>query len=149
MKPRNWGRVDDHDLYLILILKGNHEVIWVDYIVIRMAYCRDNKKAPLIYSSLVIFILEVNGIMPKEDEDFFTPNILNYGGVSKMRYYRDSEEGSYFYLEESGIKVYDDKIIDPSVDSTTTPAKTVAFDSLFAELKGYPDNLIGRIITAN
>lgn len=29
------------------------------------------------------------------------PKILDYGGVSKMRYYMDFD-GNYYYLEESG-----------------------------------------------
>ncbi|KAL5079075.1 hypothetical protein RYX36_007496 [Vicia faba] len=149
MKPTNWGRADDHDLYLMWLLTGNHGMNWDKYITRRMVYCRDTKKAPLFHSSFIQLILEGNGIVPKDDEQFLTPKIFYYGGVSKMRYYRDYKDGSYFYLEEFGIKVYDDKIVDRPADAIVAHTSTTSYGSLFLNLKGYLDELLGRLITDN
>ncbi|KAL5074274.1 hypothetical protein RYX36_013258 [Vicia faba] len=126
-KPRNYRRVDDHDLYLMWVLSGNHCMSWAKYIVGRMLYCNDTKKAPLFYSSFVQLVLEANEVVPKKDDKFLTLKILDYGCVSNMRYYRDSEDGSYFYLEESSRKVYDNKIVDPPVDHTAASASSTPF----------------------
>lgn len=72
------------------------------------------------------------------------PKILDYGGVSVMRYYKDPINGSYFYLEEFGRKVYDDKIVESPRDSSvkTISSYLSSSGSLYVELKTYLDELI-------
>lgn len=82
--------------------------------------------------------------MPKENDLTKDHEILDYGGVSKIRYYMDSIDGSYFYLEVYGKKVYDDKIVEPTRDP---PVQTYNFSpssgSLSDELNIYIDGLVG------
>lgn len=90
-KPRNWGRYDDNDLYLMWDLLSNNDVNWVKFIMDRMIHCRDNSKRPLFFSSFVKLIIEVNGIASKEEDLIEAPKILNYYGFYKMRYYKDND----------------------------------------------------------
>lgn len=120
-KPKNWGKIDDNDLYLIWALMTDKRVNWVKFIVDRMLHCRDNPKKPLFSSSFVALILEVNGSVSNKVDLVEAPKVLDYSRVSKMRYYGESN-GDYYYLDESGQKVYDNKISelvkDPSNKAT-------------------------------
>ncbi|KAL5068683.1 hypothetical protein RYX36_019570, partial [Vicia faba] len=107
------------------------------------------KKSTIVQPTKALFhkmILEVNAIVPKKDDLFMTPKILDYGSVSKMRYYRDFDDGSYFYLEDSGRKVYDNSIVDPLFDPIATPTSSGSF---LAKLKSYLDELFGSILDEN
>ncbi|KAL5055995.1 hypothetical protein RYX36_036677 [Vicia faba] len=128
---------------------SNFSIVQVKYIISRIVYCRDTKKDPLFYSLFVKLLLEVNGIVPKEDDQFLTLTILDYDGVSKMRYYRDSDDDSYFYLEDSGKEVYDNKIVGPPVDHIVASSSSTPSTSLFVEFKSYVDELVGRILYDN
>ncbi|KAL5057062.1 hypothetical protein RYX36_028666 [Vicia faba] len=99
MKPRNWGKADDNYLYLMWALITDSGLNWVKFIVNRMIHYKDNLKRPLFFSYFVQQILEVNMIVSKEEDLTRAPKILDYGGVSKMRYYKDSN-GDYYYLKE-------------------------------------------------
>lgn len=94
-KPGNLCRVDDSDIYLMWGLTNKGEDNWVRFIIDKMIHCRDNPKIPLLYSSFVQMILDLNGSMCKEKELTESPKILDYGGVKKMRYYRDTN-GEYY-----------------------------------------------------
>lgn len=60
-------------------------------------------------------ILELNGIVSKEEDLVEAPKILDESRVSMMRYYKDTG-GIYFYLEKYGRQVYDDRIVEPLKD---------------------------------
>lgn len=64
-------------------------------------------------------ILELNEVVGMEEELTASPKILDYGVVEKMRYYRDTN-GDYYYLKDSGRKIYDDKIVEPSKEFAET-----------------------------
>ncbi|CAI8592039.1 unnamed protein product [Vicia faba] len=81
-----------------------------------MIIFRDNKKRPLFYSSFVHMILEINGVVSKEEDLVGASLIMDEYVVSKMRYYRDTT-GMYYYLEKYGRKSYDDQIVEPKKDS--------------------------------
>ncbi|KAL5074970.1 hypothetical protein RYX36_013954, partial [Vicia faba] len=131
------------------IMSGNHSMSWEEYIVVRMVYFGDTKKDLLFYSSFIQCILEANKIVPKEDDQFITLKILDYGGVSKMRYFLDSDDGSYFYHEDSGRKVYDNKIVDPPIDPIVAPTSSTPFGSFPIESKSYLDNIFGILMDDN
>lgn len=66
-----------------------------------------------------------------------------------MRCYRDSN-GDYYYLEESGQKIYDDKVLKPTKDSTIDHAgSSSSSTSLSSDLISYLDELVGRILADN
>lgn len=111
-KPGNWIRADDNYIYLMWGLTNKVGDNQVKFIIGIMIHCRDNPKRPLFHSSFIQMILELNVIVCKEKELIESPKILDFGNVLKMRYYRDSNE-DYYYLEESGRKIYDDKIVEP------------------------------------
>lgn len=93
--------------------------------------------------------LEINGIVSKEEKLTEAPKILDYGGVSKMRYYRDSN-GDYYYLEEYGRKIYDDKVMEPSKDPfVEAPGSSSSFTVFSSDLKSYLYELVGRIFSNN
>ncbi|KAI5422239.1 hypothetical protein KIW84_045634 [Lathyrus oleraceus] len=108
-KPKNWGKVDDNDLYLMCDLLTESETNWVIFIIERMIHCRDNPNRPLFFSSFVKMILEINRIVSKEEDLTEAQKIIDYGSVPKMRYYRDSY-GDYYCLKEYGWKIYNDKL---------------------------------------
>lgn len=88
---------------------------WVNLIIDMMIYYRDNPKRAFFFSLFVQMILEINGIASKEAALVEAPKILDESVISKMRYYRDSK-GDYYYLEQSGRKIYDDKVVEPTKD---------------------------------
>ncbi|KAL5057831.1 hypothetical protein RYX36_029435 [Vicia faba] len=71
------------------------------------------------------------------------PKIMDYFGVSNMRYYRDTNV-DYYYLEEYSQKVYDDKIVDPIKDPSNDASGSFS-SLLFAYVKSCIDELVGKI----
>lgn len=59
------------------------------------------------------------GIKCKEQELTESPKILDYGDVSKMRHYMDLN-GNYYYLEDPGRQIYDDKIVEQVKETADT-----------------------------
>lgn len=94
-------------------------------------------------------VLEITKIVSKEEDSAEAPKVLDYAGVSKMRYFRDSN-GDYYYLEESGRKLYDDEAMefdkDPYVEAAGCSSSS---SSLSSNLKPYLDELVRRISTDN
>lgn len=129
-KPRYWSMVDDNDLYLTwtLINKGGDD--WVKFIIDIMIHYKDNQKRTLFFSLFFQTILELNIIVCKKEDLTESPKILDYGGIEKMRYYRDNN-GDYYYLEESGQNFYEDKVVKPSKE---TPVETASSSSGFFPL---------------
>lgn len=92
--PRNWGRADDNDLYLMWDFIIDSGINWVKFIIDRMLHCRDNPNRPLFFSSFAHMIPKIIGIVSKEEDLTEAPKIIDYRGSSKMIYYRDSN-GDY------------------------------------------------------
>lgn len=64
-----------------------------------------------------------------------------------MRYYMDID-GDYYYLEESGKKVYDDKVMDP-INDASDEAGGSSSGLLYADLKSCLYELVGKILADN
>lgn len=62
-----------------------------------------------------------------------------------MIYYKDSEDGSYFYLEESSKHVHDNNIFN-HIDAHTS---STPFGLFPAKLTSYPDELFDRLAVDN
>lgn len=112
-----------------------------------MLHYRDNPKRPLFFYSFIQLILEVNGIVSKKEDLVEAPKILDESIVSNMRYQRDTN-ADYYYLEESGMKIYDDKVMEPVNDpSDESSGSSSSFLSI--ELKSYLDDLVLQILVDN
>lgn len=94
-KPKNWGKLDEFNLYLMWDLLTNYAFDWVGHIIEWTLQCRDNPKRPMFFSSFVKLILEVNEIVSKKEDLVEAPKIFDEFGVYKMRYYKDTH-GDYF-----------------------------------------------------
>ncbi|CAI8612604.1 unnamed protein product [Vicia faba] len=114
-----------------------------DRIYFVLSYSKDNPKTPLFLYSFMQLILEVNDIVSKLEDRLKAPKIMDYFGVSNMRYYRDTN-GDYYYLEEYSQKVYDDKIMDLIKDPSNDASGSFS-SLLFAYVKSYIDELVGKI----
>lgn len=68
MKPKNWGRPNDIELYLIWDLLTEWGIYWITFIIERMIHWRDNPNRPLFYSSFMQMILEINVIVSKYED---------------------------------------------------------------------------------
>lgn len=64
-----------------------------------------------------------------------------------MRYYMDID-GDYYYLEESGKKVYDDKVMDP-INDPSDEAGGSSSGLLYADSKSCLYELVGKILADN
>ncbi|KAI5424886.1 hypothetical protein KIW84_030896 [Lathyrus oleraceus] len=92
-------------------------------------------------------LYELNDIECNEEDLTKSPKILDYGILEKMRYYKDSN-GDYYYLEDSGRKIYDDKNLEKEVTETTDPsiASASVDASTFVHMKALLDAVIQKII---
>lgn len=142
-KPYNWGKADDFDLYLTWALLSTSRFYWVKFSIDQMLFYQGNPNKPLFYSSFVQMILEINGIMSSKDDLVESPKVLDEYGVSMMRYYRDTD-GVYYYLEKSGRKIYDDKIV-KSLKGPSNEASVFTYGLSSAEVNIYLDDLVGKI----
>lgn len=66
---------------------------------------------PIFFSYFVQMILQMNGIECKNEDLTESPKVIDYNVVAKMRQYKDLN-GNYYYLEDSGIHIYDGKIVE-------------------------------------
>lgn len=112
--PGNSTRDDDSELFLIWCLIHKAKSIWDKFIMTKMIYYRDNLKRPIYFSLFVMMILQFNGIESDEEYIIESPNILGYGFMSKMSYYKDLNS-DYYYLEDSGKKISNNKILEKEV----------------------------------
>lgn len=98
-----------------------------------MIYYRHNPNRSIYFSSFVMMILQLNDIKCKEGDLIDSPKILGYGVVEKMGYYKDLN-GDYYYLEDSGRKIYDDKFLEKEVtemnDLSTVGGSAATFTSI-------------------
>lgn len=97
-------------------------------------------------------ILRLSGIECKDEHLTESPKILYYGVVAKMRYYKDLN-GDYYYLEDSGRQVYDDKIVEhvkETVEATgpSVVGVGVAF-SLSPDVKTLIDDMLQKLLADN
>lgn len=145
VKPRNRGKANDNDLYLMWVLLSDSGVNWVKFIIDMMIHRKDNPKRALLFSYIVQLILNVSGIVSKEEDMVESQKIMDYYGVSKMRYYRDPD-GDYYYLGEPGRHVYDDKVVEPIKNPSDEP-NGPSFGSLSANLDLH--ELVGYILDGN
>lgn len=77
---------DNFDIYLIWALISNNRFNWVKIIMDRMMHCKENFNRPLFSTTFVHLILEINGIISKEEDLVKFSIIWDEFGVSKMRY---------------------------------------------------------------
>ncbi|CAI8597995.1 unnamed protein product [Vicia faba] len=112
-----------------------------------MLFYKENPNKPIFYFSFVHMILKINGIKSKEEDLVEAPKILDECGVSMMRYYRDTD-GMYYYLEKSGRKVYDDKIVEPIKDPSNETSES-SFGFLSVDVKTYLDEMVEKILVEN
>lgn len=94
-------------------------------------------KQVLVFTSFIQLILELNGVMSKEEDILEAPKILEESRVSMMRYYRD-KDGVYYYVEKPNRKVCDDRIVGPE-KSSTNKASSSDVGVLFAVARDYFD----------
>lgn len=115
-------------------------------------HCKNNRGVPFFYSSFVQIILELNDIVCKEEELTESPKILDYGVVKKIRYHRNTN-GDYYYLEDSGRKIYDDKIVDPIKEAAETASPfdigDVATYSSSSNVKTLLDEMLQKLLADN
>lgn len=102
------------------------------------------------YSSFVQMILELNGIVCKEEELVDSPKILDYGGIAKKRYYKDTN-GDYYYLEDSNRKIYDNKVMEPvkEVVEAINPSDIGVTSSASANAKTLLDEMLQKLLADN
>lgn len=115
-----------------------------------MIYYRDNPKRAIYFSLFVMTILQLNDIECNEEDLTKSPKILDYGILEKMRYYKDSN-GDYYYLEDSGRKIYDDKIHEKEVTETTDPsiASASVDASTFVDMNALLDDVTLKVLADN
>lgn len=108
-KPHNWARVDDHNLYLMQILLRNVCSNWVKFILSRIEYSETSSHVPLLFSSFIQVILDLNGISSADEDLVKTPKPIDSNVISLMHYFKD-ENNVYYYLDNVGRYIYEDKI---------------------------------------
>lgn len=109
-KHKNWVRANDFDFYLMQALLSNDGFYWYNSSLKGSSTVTRIQKGLCFFSSFVELILELNGIVSKEEDLVEAPNISNEFGVSMMKYYKDSD-GVY------DIQVYDDRIVKSMKDT--------------------------------
>ncbi|KAL5052961.1 hypothetical protein RYX36_033643 [Vicia faba] len=89
MKPRNWARADDQDLYLMWVLMGDIRFNWVKFIMHRIKYYMTYLKSSLFFSSFIQFIIELNDFTSSEELLVKALKHVDSTAISLMRYYWD------------------------------------------------------------
>ncbi|KAI5442053.1 hypothetical protein KIW84_011209 [Lathyrus oleraceus] len=124
------------------------------WIIVNILYMKHNNWGKVDDNDLYLMLAlmtnsKVNWvkIVFKEVNLVEAPKILYYSGVSKMRYYMDID-GDYYYLEESGKKVYDDKVTDP-INDPSDEAGGSSSGLLYADSKSCLYELVGKILADN
>lgn len=98
-------------------------------------------------------ILLLNGIECKDEELTESTKILNYGVVAKMRYERDLNVDYYYYLQDSGRHIYDDKIFEHVKEAFETTSISVvglrdaSYTSI--DVKTLIDDILHKLLTNN
>ncbi|CAI8610906.1 unnamed protein product [Vicia faba] len=86
--PRNWGKVDDQDLYLIWILLNKICFNWFKFILQRVKNFRTSSNISLFFSSFIWIILELNDITSTDEELVKVLKLIDSTTISLMRWYK-------------------------------------------------------------
>ncbi|CAI8592780.1 unnamed protein product [Vicia faba] len=92
-------------------------------------------------------ILEVNGIVSKEEDFVEDLTIMDEYRFSMMRYYIYID-GVYYYLEKSGRQMYDDRIME-TVKDPSNEVGASSYGLLSTDVKTYLDKLVRKILEDN
>lgn len=112
-----------------------------------MLYYKGNSNRSLLFTSFVQLILDLNGIVSKEEDMLEAPKILEESEVSMMICYMDTND-VYYYLEKLGRNIFYGQIMEPKKDSIV---ESGSFDVgvLSVDARAYFDELFGNIMEDN